>query len=162
MTEQTITREWFCEEVVRHQTALFRTARSILKNNQDAEDAVQEAICSAYASRKQLRDPALFKPWLLRILTNKCYDICRKTHPTVDLSDVEDTLPASGTDCTDKITLWQAVLQLPGDLRSTISLFYYEGLSIRQISETLGLTETAVKTRLSRGRQKLRILLKEE
>ena len=41
-------------------------------------------------------------------------------------------------------------------------IFYYEGLSIRQISETLGLTETAVKTRLSRGRQKLRILLKEE
>lgn len=104
-----LTKEWFGGQVVRNQTALFRTACTILKNDQDAEDAVQEAILSAYASLDTLREPEKFKPWILRILTNKCYDLCRRKRPAVALSDVEKVLPASGTDCTERLSLWQAV-----------------------------------------------------
>jgi len=157
-----LTKEWFGGQVVRNQTALFRTARSILKNDQDAEDAVQEAILSAYASLDSLREPERFKPWILRILTNKCYDLCRKNRPVVDLSDVEEVIPASGTDCTERLSLWQAVEQLPDDLRTPITLFYYEDLNIRQISLVLDLTQAAVKTRLHRGRERLKLLLGEE
>lgn len=157
-----VTKEWFCGQVVRNQTALFRTARTILKSDEDAEDAVQEAILSAYAGLESLREPEKFKPWILRILTNKCYDLCRTARPTVALSDVEEVLPASGTDCTERLTLWQAVERLPADLRTTVTLFYYEDLSIRQIAAVQNLTQAAVKTRLHRGRSRLRELLGEE
>jgi RNA polymerase sigma-70 factor, ECF subfamily len=162
MPTVSVTKEWFSAQVVRCEAAMFRTARTILKNDQDAEDAVQEAILSAYAGLGGLRDPERFKAWILHILVNKCYDTCRSRRQTVDLSDVEEILPASGTDCTEKLTLWQAVGSLPEDLRTAVSLFYYEDLSIRQISGVLGLTEAAVKTRLHRGRQRLRDLLGEE
>lgn len=157
-----LTKEWFSGQVVRHQAALFRTARTILTADQDAEDAVQEAILSAYSSLETLRDPEKFKPWILRILTNQCYDMRRRARPTVALSDVEEVLPASGTDCTERLCLWQAVQQLPDDLRTVMTLFYYENLNIRQISAVLGLTQAAVKTRLHRGRQRLKDLLRED
>lgn len=162
MTQAVLDKETFCAQVVRHQDALFRAAKAILRSDEDAEDAVQEAICAAFANRDSLRDVEKFKPWMLRILTNKCYDICRKRKSTVALEDVADTLPAAGTDPTERMTLWQAVLSLGDELRAAVTLFYYDGLSIREISGILGISEAAVKTRLSRGRARLRQLLDEK
>ena len=88
----------FCTLVIACQETMFRTAKSILRQDEDAEDAVQDAICTAFASRDSLRDVQRFKPWLLRILTNKCYDLCRKRRPTVDLEDMADRLPSESQD----------------------------------------------------------------
>ncbi len=161
MTKTLLDKDTFCTLVLREQDTLFRAAKAILRSDQDAEDAVQEAICSAFASREQLRDLNRFRPWLVRILTNKCYDLCRKRRPQVDLADVEDYLPAKEPDIHERMTLWEAVLQLGEDLRLPVTLFYYEGISIREIAGILDLSEAAVKTRLSRARGQLRILLKE-
>ena len=90
---------------------------------------------------------------------NQCYTLCRKERPTVDLSAVEDTLPAEGQDPAESLTLRQAVSQLPQNLRAAITLFYYEDYSVRQIARILSLSEAAVKTRLSRGREYLRRLV---
>lgn len=152
-------KETFCAQVIRHQEAMFRAAKAILKQDEDAEDAVQEAICAAFAARDGLRDVGKFKP---RILTNKCYDAYRKKRPSVDLEEVQDYLPAAGTDPTDRLTLWQAVMSLSDDLRAAVTLYYYDGLSVREIGTVLGISEAAVKTRLSRGRERLRQLLREE
>ena len=151
-------KETFCAQVIRHQEAMFRAAKAILKQDEDAEDAVQEAICAAFAARDGLRDVGKFNPWILRILTNKCYDAYRKKRPSV----VQDYLPAAGTDPTDRLTLWQAVMSLSDDLRAAVTLYYYDGLSVREIGTVLGISEAAVKTRLSRGRERLRQLLREE
>ena len=148
--------------VVENQETLFHTAKAILRSDEDAEDAVQEAICTALERRDSLRELEKFRPWLLRILVNKCYDTCRRRRPTVDLEDVADYLPAKDQDHTERLTLWQAVMSLSGDLRAAVTLFYYDGLSIREISGVLGISEAAVKTRLSRGRARLRQLLEEE
>ena len=161
MTQAVLDKESFCAQVIGCQETMFRTARAILRNDQDAEDAVQEAICAAFARRDSLRDAEKFKPWMLRILTNKCYDCCRRRRPTVDLDDVADYLPAGGPEPEEALTLWQAVLALPQELRAAVTLFYYDGLSIREIGAVLGISEAAVKTRLSRGRARLRLLLKE-
>ncbi|WP_295581511.1 RNA polymerase sigma factor [uncultured Oscillibacter sp.] len=161
MQQTVLDKEAFCAQVIRHQDAMFRAAKAILRQDEDAEDAVQEAICSAFAARGGLRDEEKFKPWILRILANKCYDTCRKRRPTVDLEEVQDYLPAAGTDPTDRMTLWQAVMSLGDDLRAAVTLFYYDGLSIREIGTILGISEAAVKTRLSRGRARLRQLLRE-
>ena len=74
----------------------------------------------------------------------------------------EVIIAAKDQDHTERLTLWQAVMSLSGDLRAAVTLFYYDGLSIREISGALGISEAAVKTRLSRGLAKLRQLLEEE
>ena len=65
-------------------------------------------------------------------------------------------------DQAERLSLWQAVMALNSDLRAVVTLFYYEDLSIREISAVLGISEAAVKTRLSRGRSRLKQLLHEE
>ena len=102
---------------------MFRTAKAILHQDEDAEDAVQEAICAAYAGRGSLRDPARFRPWILKILVNKCYEFCRKRRTTVDLADIQDFLPAPAADQAERLSLWQAVMALNSDLRAVVTLF---------------------------------------
>ena len=160
--QEVLDKEAFSTQVIACQEAMFRTAKAILRQDEDAEDAVQEAICTAFASRGSLRDVQRFKPWILRILTNKCYDLCRKRRPTVDLEELADRLPSDSPDHDQRMTLWQAVLSLSDELRVTVTLFYYEGLSVREIGQVLGISEAAVKTRLSRGRARLRLLLEEK
>ena len=161
MTQAVLDKESFCAQVIGCQETMFRTARAILRNDQDAEDAVQEAICAAFARRDSLRDAEKFKPWMLRILANKCYDACRRRRNTSDL-DAAGEVPAPETDQAERLSLWQAVLSLNDDLRAPVTLFYYDGLSIREISGVLGISEAAVKARLSRGRARLRQLLEEK
>ena len=162
MMQAKLDQDTFSALVIENQATLFHTAKAILRSDEDAEDAVQEAICAAFERRGSLREADKFRPWLLRILVNKCYDACRRRRPTVDLEDVADYLPAKDQDHTERLTLWQAVMSLSGDLRAAVTLFYYDGLSIREISGVLGISEAAVKTRLSRGRARLRQLLEEE
>lgn len=162
MMQAKLDKDTFSTLVIQNQETLFHTAKAILRSDEDAEDAVQEAVCAAFERRESLREADKFRPWLLRILVNKCYDTCRRRRPTVDLEDVADYLPAKSQDHTERLTLWQAVMALSGDLRAVVTLFYYDGLYIREISGALGISEAAVKTRLSRGRAKLRQLLEEE
>ena len=159
MAEPILDRERFVAQVTELQETLYRTARSILRNEQDAQDAVQEAVTQAFARLHTLRDPAKFKPWLLRILVNTCYDACRRRRSTVYLEAVEETLAAPQSDCEERMSLWSAVMRLPEEHKAVVTLFYYEDLPIRAISEVLGVTQGTVKTRLSRARGRLRQML---
>ncbi len=155
-------KETFCAGIVDCQETMFRAAKAILQNDQDAEDAVQEAICTAFARRDSLREMDKFRPWVLRILTNKCYDACRRRRNTVDLEAAGEVPAATGLDTAERLSLWQAVMSLSDDLRATVTLFYYDGMSVREIGGILGISEAAVKTRLRRGRERLRLLLDEK
>ena len=159
MAEPILDRERFVAQVTELQETLYRTARSMLRNEQDAQDAVQEAVTQAFARLHTLRDPAKFKPWLLRILVNTCYDACRRRRSTVYLEAVEETLAAPQSDCEERMSLWSAVMRLPEEQKAVVTLFYYEDLPIRAISEVLGVTQGTVKTRLSRARGRLRQML---
>lgn len=92
MTNSALDKEDFCRLVEVHQSALYRTARSILSNQQDVEDAVQEAVCAAYSHLDRLREPEKFKAWLLKILVNECYDLCRRQRRTVDFDQMAESL----------------------------------------------------------------------
>ena len=159
MAEPILDRERFVAQGTELQETLYRTARSILRNEQDAQDAVQEAVTQAFARLHTLRDPAKFKPWLLRILVNTCYDTCRRRRSTVYLEAVEETLAAPQSDCEERMSLWSAVMRLPEEQKAVVTLFYYEDLPIRAISEVLGVPQGTVKTRLSRARGRLRQML---
>lgn len=160
--ETTLNKEDFTNLVLQNQVAMFRTARAIVKTDEDAEDAVQNAICSAFIKLDTLRESTKFKSWILQIVANCSYELCRKYRPTIDLFALQDFLSADTTDPTEYMSLWDAILSLKPDMRAAITLFYYDGLSIREISHILGVSEVIVKSRLSRGRKKLRLLLADE
>ena len=114
----------FTRLVLQNQTAMFRTARAIVSTDEDAEDAVQSAICTAFTKLDALRDPAKFKSWILRIVVNNCYDLCRKYRPITDLSEVQNFLPADDPDPTERLSLWEAVLSLNPEMRSVVRIFH--------------------------------------
>lgn len=152
----------FMDLIEENQLALYRAAKAILHREEDVEDAVQEAICAAFAHRGDLRDPQRFKPWLLRIVVNTCYELCRKQKKVIDLGQVEGVLEAPNADPTEAISLWQAVLALPESLRTAVTLFYYEDCTVAQIAQILNISQGAVKLRLNRGRARLRTILNED
>ena len=155
-TEQTEQLEWFCGQIEANRVSLYRLAKSLLRQEEDAQDAVQDAILSAYEKLGSLRCREKFRPWIMRILANACYDILRARKDTAALEDAAAIPAPTGRELGELLCLREAVDQLPAEYRAVIVLFYYEGLSIREIARTLRLTQGAVKTRLNRAREKLR------
>lgn len=153
---------WFCGQVEEHKAALYRLARSILHNDEDAKDAVGEAVCKAFARLDTLREPERFKFWLMRITANEAYTILYRRQKVVSLEDYGRELIADSPPLRDENGLWPLVQGLPDTLRAPVVLFYYDELSVREIADILSLTEGAVKTRLSRGRQALKTILEQE
>jgi RNA polymerase sigma-70 factor (ECF subfamily) len=151
---------WFCGMIQMHQGALFKTAFGVLQNEEDAEDAVQEAIFTAYEKLDTLRAREKFKPWLMKILIRSCYEIIRRRHHTVSLDEYEDQAQEKDN-WVENMALWQAVGRLSQELRAVVVLFYYEDMSVREIGRILNISESAVKTRLTRARQNMRLFLAE-
>lgn len=138
---------------------MYRLAMSILCNGEDAADAAQEAICIAYQKLHTLRQKERFKPWLLRILTNECYNIIRQRQRFTETESLPE--PAAPGDLEQSTELWQAVYDLSEQLRAVVVLYYYEGFSAREISGILRISEANVKTRLHRARKCLKQRLEE-
>lgn len=138
---------------------MYRLAMSILCNGEDAADAAQEAICIAYQKLHTLRQKEHFKPWLLRILTNECYNIIRQRQRFTETESLPE--PAAPGDLEQSTELWQAVCDLSEQLRAVVVLYYYEGFSAREISGILRISEANVKTRLHRARKCLKQRLEE-
>ena len=153
-------RTWFAQQVKDCEQSLYRLANSILRDEDDTQDAAQEAICLAYQKLVLLRDKEKFKPWLLKILANTCYSMLRQRQRFVCL----DTLPEQEAPerAETDTPLWHAVLTLPDSMRAVVVLYYYEGACVKEIAAILKLSEANVKTRLSRARKQLKALLLEE
>lgn len=141
---------------------LARTAMTVLKNVDDAADAVQEAVLEAWRKLGTLRQPRYFKTWLVRILLHKCYDLC-ETREKHRHGELEAALDAAEEKDRDAVLDVRAALdELSGDDKLLLGLFYYDCLSIREISGVLGLSEAAVKQRLHRGRQRFQAVYAEQ
>lgn len=154
-------REWFCAQVKENKVSLYRLAKSILKSEEDTRDAVQESVLTAYEKFETLRDRNKFRPWLMRILANTAYEMLRKRKCEVDIDSMDLIAPETGNS-DDSVSLRAALDTLSNDLRDVTVLFYYEEMSVKEISHILGITQSAVKTRLSRARQKLKMILSVE
>lgn len=143
----------FAEIVARCRAGLLMTARAILGNLHDAEDAVQEALVSAHAHLGSLREPAAFKPWVYRILVRNAR--AAKKRPRLRLlGDRDGELPGRRSEADPRIArLVRAVDHLPEKYRWPLSLFYLADLSYREVAEALGIPEGRVKSRLHDARR---------
>ena len=163
----------FARMVDAFSTQIYRLALKMLGVEQDAEDVLQNTFLKAMQSIKNFEGRSSLSTWLYRIAVNEALMMLRRQKPTVhvamDYEDDDDELqhPTQFTDwcclpedellsAESKGHLDKAIRQLPEKLQVVFLLRDIEGLSIRETSETLGLTETAVKTRLLRARLNLR------
>lgn len=154
----------------RYNQRLYRAARSILDNDAEAEDVVQEAYVRAYQHLEQFEGRSSFATWLTRIAVHEALARKRKQHRLVTLESIEDpgdammnslksTAPNPEEEAITRSVghmLETAVDSLPGSYRSVFMLRDVEGLTTGETAECLGLSEEAVKVRLHRGRAMLR------
>lgn len=145
--------EAFARLVKTHKQSMYRVARSILRSENECLDAAQEAIWKAYHSLSSLREPRLFKSWLMRILVNECHRLARKTSKLVLLDDWQEQ--ASPYRFEENVELQEAVQCLEEELRLCIVLYYLEDMAIKEMAIVLSLPEGTIKSRLSRARKKL-------
>lgn len=153
-------KEEFTAEVLKAEKSLYHIAKSILKNDEDCADAMQNAILSAYQKLHTLKQDVFFKTWITRILINESYQIIRSRKVQVSYEDYMDDRKAE--DRSRYSELYLAVLELSENYRIPFVLHYVEGYSVKEIGRILKLSESAVKVRLHRARNLMKERLKGE
>ena len=140
--------------VEQYSPSLLRLAASRL-SPADAEDAVQEVFLTLLAKAPRFRNPGHEKAWLIRATLHRAADI-RKAAEYRNLPLEEAVLPAAPE---EDDSLLASVQALPDKYAAVIHLYYYEGYSVAEIAGILKLGQSAVKMRLKRGRELLKIEL---
>lgn len=136
---------------------LYKVAIAITKNDDDALDCIQEAILQAYISIKDLRQDDYFKTWLIKILINKCNTLLKKSKKILNLN--VSIAESDKVEQLDKLELKDSINNLDSNLKILVILYYYEDMSINDISESLNIPQGTIKSRLSRARSKLKEML---
>ena len=152
-----MTKDAFIREVRNAETMLYHISKSILKNDADCGDAVQETLLKVYEKLPMLKEEKFFRTWITRILINECKGILRKQKKVVPYEDYMDNDRLSEENRYHH--LYMAIMELPEDLRILVTLYYIEGFSQKEISEIL---EGTIKSRLSRARDFLKVQLSDE
>lgn len=152
-----MTKKKFCDCIYKYKKDLYIIASAILKNPADAEDAVSNAILKGYENLDQLRDLRKFKPWMLMITKNEALKLKKKRLELPGNETVEALLMPT-RDQYDE--LWDVIQKMKEEYRLVIVLYYYEELSIRDISGVLNIPTGTVKSRLNRGKEELKQALR--
>ena len=142
----------------RYGNSLLRYAYSYLHNMEDAEEVLQDTLIQFLKTAPVFLSREHEKAWLLRVAANLSknrlnYNKLRQT------DELNEELTAEGRE--DLSFVWDAVRQLPESCREAVHLFYYEGLSTKQIASVLQRKESTVRSDLHRGREQLKTILKE-
>lgn len=153
-----MTKDEFAARMIAMTDVLYRVAWSQLPQAADREDAVQETIRRAWEKRERLRDERFMQTWVIRILLNVCDNMRRKNARMVPT----EYIPATQGDTQKDTPLLRVLFSLEEKYRLPLQLRYIEGYSVAETARILRLPEGTVKSRLSRGRDKLQALLKEE
>lgn len=140
--------------IIASEDTLYHVAKTLLYNDADCADAIQETIVKAFSKLDTLRQDAYAKTWLIRILMNECYAIMRREKRVISLEDyTPEEVSEENADYSD---LYEAIRRLPEEARLSVTLYYMEGYSVKEIAKLMDTTESAVKNRLARARNRLR------
>ncbi len=136
---------------------LYHRALAMMQNEEDAADAVEEALLKAYSAMAGLNEPQYFQSWLTRILIHTCIDMHRKASKTVYLvpERLERGAHSPQEDLADRIDLERHLGRLSDDYRTVLVLRYYEDLKIDEIARLLNLPPGTVKSRINYALKKL-------
>jgi RNA polymerase sigma-70 factor (ECF subfamily) len=156
-----------------HTARLYRTAFAMLRNKEDAEDAVQDGLCSAYTKLRSFQGRSSFSTWLTRIVINSALMFRRRksAHPEVSLDEIPDNHKArladriadrrpgpeeicSATEMNGLVE--KEIRRLPAEIQRTFRLLEVNGLSTTESIRALGIRENTFKSRIHRARRKVR------
>lgn len=158
-------RERFIALIRTEQKSLWRFLLALCCGNRDeADDIAQDALVKAYLAIDKHEDQGKDTAWLYRIAYNTFFDTSRSRRtlqPIETLNEQPDSSFAADRDFRYQ-PLYMALEQLPPKERSAILLYYIKGYSVHEIADIVAATEDAIKQQLSRGRNKLKTLLKDE
>lgn len=156
-----MTREQLGTLILDSERQLYSTAKTILSDDHDCADAIQETIVKAFSKIGTLRNDKYAKTWLIRILINECYTLLRKSSKLVPLEEMSEMAEMNADKNTDYSDLYKALNSLKEELRLPVILYYIEDFSIKEIAQILEISECAVQKRLARARGKLKRDLQE-
>jgi RNA polymerase sigma-70 factor (ECF subfamily) len=151
----------YAELVRRHQDSVFGLAVSMTRNRDDAEDMAQEAFIRAYSKLDQYNPEYPFRPWILRICSNRTKNLFRRRvhRRTVEEGHLKEEAVRQDEVEPNFQKLEEALETLPPKLGAPLRLRYMEGLSYDEISEVLGVGVSAAKMRVMRARKQLQEVL---
>lgn len=141
-------KEMFTNKVLDAETTLYRGSMSMLKNEKDCEDAVQDAILIAYERLSTLKKEEYFTTWLVRILINVCNKQIRIRKREFQSENVSIV---SNIDNYSNVEIKEIFEKLPVKIRTVLVLYYMEQFSVTEIKDVLHIPEGTVKSRLSKG-----------
>ncbi len=151
-------RELTVEEILaKYSDMVYRLAYARTKHRQDAEDITQEVFLKYIRAGKHFEDEEHRKAWLLKVTVNTSKSIL--TSAWARHYAIMEEVPEQSTEMEEKPEVFYVVQQLPEKYRIVIQLFYYEELSVREISEIISKKESTVKSLLRRGREQMKDLL---
>ncbi|WP_339251038.1 sigma-70 family RNA polymerase sigma factor [Sporosarcina sp. FSL W8-0480] len=150
----------FLELMHSYEEALYRTAISYLKNEEDALEAIQEVTYRAYRSVKAVKEPAYFKTWLIRIMMNYCQDVIKKRKREVLKEDIINTHGV--TEDFTFLEIEEALLHLSDYERELLHLRYFEDVKVKDIAIKSNTPIGTIKTRIHKALRSLRAGFEEE
>lgn len=139
---------------------LYKIAFLYLGNKSDCEDVLQDVFTKYLTGKYKFKNAEHEKAWFIRVTQNKCLDYLKKSgrkNVSIDDTEITDTYNYDET-AQDIIS---KVIALPEKYKSAIILYYYNDYSVEEISKTLKISKSAVKKRLQRGRDILKIELED-
>lgn len=155
-----MTEEKFIHAVKRNSQRLFVIAFSYLKNKHDAEDALQNTFLKLWKSKIEFNDDLGIDKWLTKVLVNDCKNFFNLSFR--QNKSIEEVYDVSTFDKYFNVDLYNAVISLNKKERLCVILFYYDDLTISDISKVTGIKESTVKSLLKRSRNKLKLKLGDE
>ena len=156
-----------------HERRMYAVAMRMCGNREDAQDCLQEAMLRIYRAIGSFKGQSTFSTWVYRITMNTCLDELRrkKNKQNASLDNLLDMgwSPTDGSNTPEKSAmqsevrqcLHAAIRELPEDMRAAVVLRDLQGLSYEEIAQTLDINVGTIKSRISRGREKLREKLKQ-
>ena len=154
-----LTEQQFTDAAERYLDMVYRIALNWFRNPADAEDAAQKTMLRLWRAETEVRGEEHLRHWLVRVTLNECKRI--SSHPWRKRTVPLEARPEPEFSDPARQTLFQEVMTLPAKYRVPLYLYYYEGYSVDEVGELLGLKPSTVQTRLARARAKLKTQLEE-
>ncbi|TSB47796.1 sigma-70 family RNA polymerase sigma factor [Alkalicoccobacillus porphyridii] len=150
--------EAFEQLLYKERKPLYYKALSLVGKNDDALDAIQETAYSAFVAISTLKNPEYFSTWLFRILLRECYKLLRERDKVIPYEESElfNKVDLKVDKAIDTFTLSEALYNLNSAYQTSIILYYYHDLSIKDIAEVMDKPVGTVKTNLRRAKKILR------
>ena len=142
--------EAFDDLIIKIEKEMYLIAKSKLSNDDDIADAIQEAILAIYKNIHKLRDVSLFKTWAIKILLNKCNRFYRKNkngNVSLEDNDIERYIGYE-QNYDESLSFDLLISNLKSDEKLILTLYYYSGYTVKEISKIIRKNENTIKSKL--------------